>query len=101
MIEQQGEPFSDTDMVRRETNVERDISRADDRSQREEADVVIEDSRLSEEQLRIARDLRRLYHSLCGAVVGQYWPQALLDSAGRFNRPPFPHRPPPRRDFPS
>jgi hypothetical protein len=47
-------------------------------------------TRLSADQHRTARALNRLYRSLCGGQPGQYWPQALLDSAGRFNRPLFP-----------
>jgi len=52
---------------------------------------VVEDG-LSSEQHRIASDLQRLYTSLCGGVPGQVWPQALLETAGNFNRPVFPHR---------
>jgi hypothetical protein len=47
-------------------------------------------TRLSAEQLQTAHALRILYQSLCGGQPGQYWPQALLDSAGSFNRPLFP-----------
>jgi hypothetical protein len=53
---------------------------------------------LSAEQLRIADRLHRLYQSLCGAIPGEYWPQALLDSAGNFKRPEFPN-PPYRREY--
>ncbi len=67
------------------------------RSQRDAGDMDgLEDEfdvdRLSAEQRRVAAGLLRLYQSLCGSVPGQYWPQALLDSAGHFNRPPFPSR---------
>ena len=47
-------------------------------------------TRLSADQVKTARALHRLFQSLCGGQPGQYWPQALLDSAGRFNRPVFP-----------
>lgn len=47
-------------------------------------------TRLSADQRRTAHAVRRLYYSLCGRQPGQYWPQALLDSAGNFNRPKFP-----------
>ena len=62
---------------------------------REERDVVVIDdgTHLSSDQRRTAHELRRLYQSLCGTQPGQYWPQALLDTAGRFNRPAFPDRP--------
>ena len=49
-------------------------------------------TRLSADQVKTARALHRLFQSLCGGQPGQYWPQALLDSAGRFNRPVFPAR---------
>ena len=45
---------------------------------------------LSADQIRTAQTLHRLFQSLCGGQPGQYWPQALLDSAGRFSRPGFP-----------
>ena len=58
--------------------------------------VNIEDNfgvtRLSADQVKTARALHHLFQSLCGGQPGQYWPQALLDSAGRFNRPVFPAR---------
>ena len=64
--------------------------------------LLVDEDRLSGEQRRVAAGLRRLYHSLCGAIPGQYWPQGLLDSAGKFNRPPFPaHHSQPQRDFDS
>ena len=59
-----------------------------------ETDIVLVDvTRLSAEQRTTLHALARLYRSLCGAHPGQYWPQALLDSAGKFNRPPFPPAP--------
>src|SRR4051794_2002885 len=55
--------------------------------------VIIEDAvRLSPDQRRVSHELSRLYQSLCGNQPGQYWPQALLDSAGKFNRAVFPRR---------
>lgn len=57
---------------------------------REDIDVVIGVTPLSADQTRTAHSLRRLFQSLCGGQPGQYWPQALLDSAGRFSRPTFP-----------
>lgn len=60
---------------------------------REEGDelvVISEGQHLSADQRRTARGLHRLYQSLCGGKPGQYWPQALLDTAGSFNRPAFP-----------
>ncbi len=58
------------------------------------ADILLADvTRLSADQNRTLQELTRLYHSLCGAHAGQYWPQALLDTAGKFNRPPFPPAP--------
>jgi hypothetical protein len=55
--------------------------------------VIVDDGvRLSPDQRRVAQELLRLYQSLCGNQPGQYWPQALLDSAGKFNRPAFPQR---------
>jgi hypothetical protein len=54
--------------------------------------VIDEDTRLSADQRRTAHELLRLFHSLCGGQPGQYWPQALLDTAGHFNRPAFPQR---------
>jgi hypothetical protein len=45
---------------------------------------------LSGAQVHTARALRHLYQSLCGGTPGQYWPQALLDSAGGLSRPSFP-----------
>ncbi len=47
---------------------------------------------LSADQVRTARSLHRLFQSLCGGQPGQYWPQALLDSAGGLSRPTFPAR---------
>jgi hypothetical protein len=61
--------------------------------------VAVDDGpRLSAIQHRTAHELHRLFQSLCGGQPGQYWPQALLDTAGRFNRPvfPFPQRPRPK-----
>jgi hypothetical protein len=59
--------------------------------------IVVQDgTRLSSDQRRVAGELLRLYHSLCGGQPGQPWPQALLDSSGKFNRAVFP-APPSRR----
>jgi hypothetical protein len=54
--------------------------------------IIGDNGALSVDQRRTAGQLLRLYQSLCGGQPGQYWPQALLDTAGRFNRPPFPGR---------
>jgi hypothetical protein len=59
---------------------------------REDDDDIFGVTRLSADQVKTARALHRLFQSLCGGQPGQYWPQALLDSAGRFNRPIFPSR---------
>ena len=45
---------------------------------------------LSAAQVHTARSLHHLFQSLCGGKPGQYWPQALLDSAGGLSRPSFP-----------
>ncbi len=65
------------------------------RQEGDELVVIDEGTRLSAAQHRTAHGLHRLFQSLCGGQPGQYWPQALLDAAGRFNRPafPFPQRP--------
>jgi len=61
--------------------------------EREDEYIAIDEgTRLSAAQHRTANELQRLYQSLCGGQPGQYWPQALLDTAGRFNRPTFPVR---------
>ena len=52
--------------------------------------VIADDTRLSVDQRETARELLRLYESLCGAQPGQYWPQALLETAGSLSRPLFP-----------
>jgi hypothetical protein len=54
--------------------------------------VISNGTRLSQDQQRVSGDLLALYESLAGAEPGQYWPQALLDSAGHSNRPNFPRR---------
>lgn len=54
--------------------------------------IVVANDKLSEHQKQVAEELQLLYRSLCGRIPGQPWPQALLDSAGRFDRPPFPRR---------
>jgi hypothetical protein len=57
--------------------------------------IIIEGNpTLSRQQREIAADQLRLYNSLCGGVVGQYWPQALLETGGSLNRPQFPRRHP-------
>jgi len=62
------------------------------RSPRGEIAIIDDSVRLSQDQRRVAHELSRLYQSLSGNQPGQYWPQALLDSAGKFNRPAFPRR---------
>jgi hypothetical protein len=59
---------------------------------RNEGEIIFVDAgtRLSPQQCRLANDLRRLYQSLGGGHPGQYWPQALLDTAGGFRRLAFP-----------
>ena len=47
---------------------------------------------LSADQRKAGQALHRLFQSLCGGQPGQYWPQALLDSAGGLSRPSFPVR---------
>lgn len=77
-----GEELGDTVSVRHRDH--------DERHDEDDEDDDAADDRLSADQRRTGRDLRRLFHSLCGGIPGQYWPQALLDSAGKFNRPSFP-----------
>ena len=62
---------------------------------REDATIHLEDedfgpnpAKLNPRQQAILRELTRLHRSLGG-------PQTMLETAGHFNRPPFP--PPPRR----
>jgi hypothetical protein len=52
--------------------------------------LIVEDTTLTPAQNLTTNQLMRLYESLCGPRPGEYWPQALLDAAGTFNRPPFP-----------
>jgi hypothetical protein len=54
--------------------------------------LFAEDASLSPAQNRTTQQMLRLYGSLCGQRPGEYWPQALLDTAGTFNRPPFPRQ---------
>jgi hypothetical protein len=54
--------------------------------------LIVEDTTLTPAQRSTTQQLMRLYESLCGPRPGEYWPQALLDAAGTFNRPPFPRQ---------
>ena len=54
--------------------------------------LFVEDAKLTTAQNRTTQQMLRLYGSLCGPRPGEYWPQTLLDSAGTFNRPPFPRQ---------
>jgi hypothetical protein len=54
--------------------------------------VFVENTSLSPAQNQTMQQMQRLYASLCGPRPGEYWPQSLLDTAGTFNRPPFPRQ---------
>ena len=54
--------------------------------------LIEEGTTLSSSQQQTSQELMRLYEKLCGGQPGLCWPQALLDSAGGFSRPPFPTR---------
>lgn len=66
--------------------------RRDERYTGESREIVVvnQGTLLTADQKHTSQQLRQLYQSLCGNQPGQYWPQALLDTAGRFNRPNFP-----------
>ncbi len=77
--------------------------RRTDDLQTESGEIIVEvNGVLNRHQRQAAADQLRLYQSLCGGIVGQYWPQALLESGGSLNRPQFPSRQPmPKRHDPT
>jgi len=70
------------------TNLETELSVQAPRQGKDE--IIITGIPLSTAQQQTKHELLQLFYSLCGRQPGQYWPQALFETAGHLNRPSFP-----------